>query len=89
MISKTDIIKSFLKQNYQQLKNKCILNKELFEDDKFPALRSSIFKLRCDFISKDDIKSINWKRPNEFLVKPKQESLIDICQGKLGNWYYL
>jgi hypothetical protein len=87
MNNKNDKIKSYLKQNYQQLKNDCILMKKLYEDDKFPAIMSSIFKIGNEFISTKDIKSINWKRPNEFLAKPKLGSFDNICQGKLGNWY--
>ena len=79
-------IKPFLNQNYERIKAECLKSNKLFEDDKFPANDSSIYR-KVNFIHKD-IK-IEWIRPHEIFQNPKfiinGISGNDLDQGSLGN----
>lgn len=82
---------AFLGQNFAELKKE-LLNKRkqgwnvLFEDRLFPASGISINKLKPDTACK-------WRRPKE--INPKAEfivdgtSLEDLCQGELGDCWFL
>ena len=56
--------KPYLNQNYQELKDKCLKSKKLFEDDKFKANNSSLAKFKVP-------DNISWKRPHEIFENPQ------------------
>lgn len=79
-------IKPYLNQNFELLKEACLLNGSLFEDATFPANESSIWKA-----NKPDCEKIYWKRPFEFISNPQfivnNIEPSDLTQGQLGNWF--
>ena len=78
--------KPYLNQNYQELKDKCLKSKKLFEDDKFKANNSSLAKFKVP-------ENISWKRPHEICENP--QFIVDfiepndIDQGSLGNCWFI
>ncbi|RNA25140.1 calpain-2 catalytic subunit-like [Brachionus plicatilis] len=79
--------KSFLNQNFDELKKKCLQNKILFEDNTFPANKLSISN------KTNDGESYIWKRPFElcpnpvFLVEENPSWFIN--QGQLGDCWLI
>ena len=59
--------KLYLNQNYQDIKNACLSQQgSLFEDDKFPASKSSLGKY------KTPSTNVTWKRPHEIVENPQR-----------------
>ena len=80
-------VQPFLGQEYQVLKVKNLKSRSLFEDDKFPANRKSLYRFKPLF---DDTEVV-WRRPKEITLHPKfisDEKInpLDIVQGNLENW---
>uniref|UniRef100_A0A8C5QDE2 Uncharacterized protein n=1 Tax=Leptobrachium leishanense TaxID=445787 RepID=A0A8C5QDE2_9ANUR len=75
----------YLDQGYQELRAQCLASGKLFEDDKFPADKSSL--------GKDEDVEVVWLRPSEITLKPQfiegGATRDDIRQGKLGNCWFL
>ncbi|XP_043536953.1 calpain-9 [Chiloscyllium plagiosum] len=75
------------KATYQELKNLCLTQGVLYEDPEFPADESSLF------YSEKPAVSFEWKRPKEISSNPKfvidGASRTDICQGDLGDCWFL
>ncbi|XP_078263215.1 calpain-3 [Rhinoraja longicauda] len=81
-----DIIKA-KSDVFQNLKRECLRKGVLFEDLEFPADDSSLFyKQLLPF-------KLEWKRPVEICENPKfiigGASRTDICQGDLGDCWFL
>ena len=76
--------KPYLNQSYAEIKQRCLQSKRLFEDDKFPAAKSSMGRFRVE-------KSVEWRRPREFVNNPQfivnTIEPNDIDQGILGDWW--
>ncbi|XP_062406279.1 calpain-3-like [Sardina pilchardus] len=74
-------------KTFQELRDKYVRKKVLFEDPLFPANNSSLFKTRRAPL---DIK---WKRPREICENPQfiigGADRTDICQGDLGDCWLL
>ncbi|XP_067847282.1 calpain-3 [Heptranchias perlo] len=72
---------------FQQLKDECLRKGVLFEDEDFPADNSSLF------YSQALPFKLEWKRPSEICENPKfiigGASRTDICQGDLGDCWFL
>ncbi|XP_078089661.1 calpain-3-like isoform X6 [Mustelus asterias] len=72
---------------FQQLKEECLRKGVLFEDEEFPANDSSLF------YSQALPFKLEWKRPPEICENPKfiigGASRTDICQGDLGDCWFL
>ncbi|GCB70233.1 calpain-3-like isoform X4 [Scyliorhinus torazame] len=82
----------FYEQNFVTLKQECLQKKILFEDDMFPATVESLgYKELGQKSTK--VKNILWKRPKEICDNPKfiigGASRTDICQGDLGDCWFL
>ncbi|XP_078397896.1 calpain-9 isoform X1 [Cetorhinus maximus] len=75
------------KPTYQELKKQCLDQGVLYEDPEFPADESSLF------YSDKPAVSFEWKRPKEISSDPKfvidGASRTDICQGDLGDCWFL
>ncbi|XP_062928576.1 calpain-8-like [Mobula hypostoma] len=75
----------FLKQCYRTLVKGCLRNACLFEDPLFPATRASLGDVRQQVVF--------WRRPHEIHSKPQffvgGASRFDVCQGKVGNCWFL
>jgi hypothetical protein len=76
--------KSYLNQNFEELKKQCLTRKKLFEDEKFPANQASISK------KPNEPSQIVWKRPHEIVSNPQfvvnGVQPTDLDQGEIGNW---
>uniref|UniRef100_UPI00398E71E5 LOW QUALITY PROTEIN: calpain-3-like n=1 Tax=Pristiophorus japonicus TaxID=55135 RepID=UPI00398E71E5 len=72
---------------FQHLKDDCLQKGILFEDEVFPADDSSLF-----YTQNLPVK-LEWKRPPEICENPKfiigGASRTDICQGDLGDCWFL
>ncbi|XP_043554228.1 calpain-3 isoform X15 [Chiloscyllium plagiosum] len=82
----------FNEQNFVTLKRDCLQKNILFEDDTFPASVESLgYKELGQKSTK--VKNILWKRPKEICENPKfiigGASRTDICQGDLGDCWFL
>lgn len=75
------------KQNYDEIKRKCLQNNELWEDPLFPAVDISIFH------SQKPPKPFEWKRPHDIAKDPQLfvggASQFDVAQGELGDCWFL
>ncbi|KAM5146778.1 calpain-2 catalytic subunit-like [Mantella aurantiaca] len=82
----------FLGQDYNQLLQKCLQEKRLFEDPHFTAQPKSLGYNKLGPWSPDTV-GIQWKRPQEICHLPQfiSEDMkwTDICQGHLGNCWFL
>uniref|UniRef100_UPI00358FD4E1 calpain-2 catalytic subunit-like n=1 Tax=Myxine glutinosa TaxID=7769 RepID=UPI00358FD4E1 len=83
---------SYCGQDYQKLKEECLRNGSLFEDDRFPAAPSSLgFKELGPHSSKT--RGVQWVRPKDMLPQPQfivgGADRTDICQGSLGDCWLL
>lgn len=84
----------FQKQNYDEIKNKLLENKTLFEDEFFPKANSSLYKgekpVKGFLQDKngDDLEIV-WKRPSEIIENPQflvgEYSRKDLHQGSIGK----
>ncbi|XP_069806781.1 calpain-3 isoform X2 [Dendropsophus ebraccatus] len=74
-------------KNFEQLRDKYLQKKVLFEDWDFPANDSSLF-----YSQKLPVK-FEWKRPPEICENPQfiigGANRTDICQGDLGDCWFL
>ncbi|CAF1103542.1 unnamed protein product, partial [Brachionus calyciflorus] len=76
--------KPYLEQNYEVLKSNCLKSGKLFEDDKFPANDTSLYRFQ-----KFKTGKISWKRPHEITQNP--QFIVDFIepndldQGQIGN----
>uniref|UniRef100_A0A8D0GBG5 Calpain-3 n=1 Tax=Sphenodon punctatus TaxID=8508 RepID=A0A8D0GBG5_SPHPU len=87
IISRNQPIIGVREKTFQDLHKKCLEKKILFEDLDFPANESSLF-----FSQKLPIK-FEWKRPTEICENPRfiigGANRTDICQGELGDCWFL
>ncbi|KAI9519969.1 Calpain-2 catalytic subunit [Dissostichus eleginoides] len=82
----------YLNQDFESLRNSCLERGQLFQDDCFEPLPSSLgFKDLGPNSYK--VQGIQWKRPRELCSKPQfiieNASRTDICQGALGDCWLL
>ncbi|GCC35805.1 hypothetical protein chiPu_0014293 [Chiloscyllium punctatum] len=87
IINRNKHIKCDKSEVFQQVKDECLRKGVLFEDDEFPANESSLFySVALPF-------KLEWKRPPEICENPKfiigGASRTDICQGDLGDCWFL
>ncbi|XP_016105888.1 calpain-2 catalytic subunit-like [Sinocyclocheilus grahami] len=82
----------FNKQDYQTLKQECLVKKTLFCDPTFPAESDS---LGYNELGRYSFKTrgVQWKRPKELCSNPEfivdGAKRTDICQGALGDCWLL
>ncbi|KAH0620650.1 hypothetical protein JD844_021317 [Phrynosoma platyrhinos] len=74
-------------KTFHELHKKCLKKKILYEDPDFPANESSLF-----YSQKLPVK-FEWKRPPEICENPRfiidGANRTDICQGELGDCWFL
>ncbi|KAG9478196.1 hypothetical protein GDO78_013284, partial [Eleutherodactylus coqui] len=82
----------YLGQDYRTLLQECLQRKVLFEDPHFPADATSLGYNKLGPWSAET-RGIQWKRPQEITQHPQfiSENMkwTDICQGQLGNCWFL
>uniref|UniRef100_A0A3Q3XKG2 Calpain-2 catalytic subunit n=1 Tax=Mola mola TaxID=94237 RepID=A0A3Q3XKG2_MOLML len=82
----------YLKQDFEQLRQRCLDTGRLFQDDTFPALPSSLGFNELGSGSYK-IRGVTWQRPTELTCDPEfivsGASRTDICQGALGDCWLL
>ncbi|XP_038639136.1 calpain-3-like isoform X9 [Scyliorhinus canicula] len=87
IISRNKDVVSVKSEIFHNLKEECLRKGVLFEDEEFPANDSSLF------YTKDMPFKLEWKRPPEICDNPKfiigGASRTDICQGDLGDCWFL
>ncbi|XP_054584495.1 calpain-14 [Eptesicus fuscus] len=78
------------RQDYEALKERCLRDGCLFEDDTFPATLSSI---GSGHLLQKLPGHLQWRRPTELHVNPHFYSAtakrLDLCQGLLGDCWFL
>ncbi|XP_057569243.1 calpain-12 [Hippopotamus amphibius kiboko] len=88
----TNSPKPFQGQNYKAIQAACLDEGVLFQDPYFPAGPDA---LGYDQLGPDSekTKGVEWKRPYEFCTEPQficeDMSRTDVCQGSLGNCWFL
>ncbi|XP_072823230.1 calpain-12 isoform X2 [Vicugna pacos] len=84
--------KLFRGQNYNAIRAACLDEGILFQDPYFPAGPDSLGYNQLGPNSKK-AKGVEWKRPHEFCAEPQficeDMSRTDVCQGSLGNCWFL
>ncbi|ROI33805.1 Calpain-3 [Anabarilius grahami] len=88
ILSRNETVKDARRlKEFQELKDKYVCKRVLFEDPLFPAQVSSLF-----FSEKFPLK-LEWKRPSEICSNPQfilgGANRTDICQGDLGDCWLL
>ncbi|KAJ7403177.1 calpain-3-like [Pitangus sulphuratus] len=87
IISRNQPIISVKEKTYEELHKKCLEKNILYEDPDFPPNDSSLF-----YSQKSPVK-FEWKRPHEICENPRfiigGANRTDICQGELGNCWFL
>uniref|UniRef100_A0A7M4FNW1 Calpain-3 n=1 Tax=Crocodylus porosus TaxID=8502 RepID=A0A7M4FNW1_CROPO len=87
IISRNQPIIKVQEKTYAELHKKCLEKKILYEDPDFPPNDSSLF-----YSQKLPIK-FEWKRPREICENPRfilgGANRTDICQGELGDCWFL
>ncbi|XP_043998086.1 calpain-A-like [Gambusia affinis] len=80
----------FLNQNYQQLKEYCLIRRLRFVDDTFPPDHNSIGR---KILKQEDLVKVKWVRPSELVPKPSfivdGVSRFDFGQGRAGNCWFV
>ncbi|KAM6202076.1 calpain-3 isoform 7-T7 [Rhynchocyon petersi] len=78
-------------QDFVVLKQRCLAQKQLFEDCVFPTNAQALGSLELS--QKTKMKAITWKRPKEICENPRfiigGANRTDICQGDLGDCWFL
>uniref|UniRef100_A0A8D2JJM9 Calpain-3 n=1 Tax=Varanus komodoensis TaxID=61221 RepID=A0A8D2JJM9_VARKO len=87
ILSRNQPIIGVKEKTFHELHRKCLEKKILYEDPDFPANDSSLF-----FSQKLPVK-FEWKRPLEICENPRfiigGANRSDICQGELGDCWFL
>uniref|UniRef100_A0A673NGI0 Calpain-3 n=1 Tax=Sinocyclocheilus rhinocerous TaxID=307959 RepID=A0A673NGI0_9TELE len=88
ILSRNETVKDARRlKDFQELRDKYVLKKVLFEDPLFPAEDSSLF-----YSEKFPLK-LEWKRPSDICSNPQfilgGANRTDICQGDLGDCWLL
>uniref|UniRef100_A0A8C8B022 Calpain-3 n=1 Tax=Otus sunia TaxID=257818 RepID=A0A8C8B022_9STRI len=87
IISRNQPIIRVKEKTYEELHKKCLEKNILYEDPDFPPNESSLF-----YSQKIPIK-FEWKRPSEICENPRfiigGANRTDICQGELGDCWFL
>ncbi|XP_051731403.1 calpain-3b [Ctenopharyngodon idella] len=88
ILSRNEAVKDARRlKEFQELKDKYVRKRVLFEDPLFPAQDSSLF-----FSEKFPLK-LEWRRPSEICSNPQfilgGANRTDICQGDLGDCWLL
>ncbi|KAK7133097.1 hypothetical protein R3I94_015100 [Phoxinus phoxinus] len=88
ILSRNEAVKDARRlKEFQELKDKYVRKKVIFEDPLFPAQDSSLF-----YSEKFPLK-LEWKRPSEICSNPQfilgGANRTDICQGDLGDCWLL
>ncbi|KAL1253650.1 hypothetical protein QQF64_015879 [Cirrhinus molitorella] len=88
ILSRNEAVKDARRlKDFQELRDKYVSKKVLFEDPLFPAQDSSLF-----YSEKFPLK-LEWKRPSEICSNPQfilgGANRTDICQGDLGDCWLL
>uniref|UniRef100_H3C151 Calpain-2 catalytic subunit n=1 Tax=Tetraodon nigroviridis TaxID=99883 RepID=H3C151_TETNG len=82
----------YLNQDFESLRESCLERGELFQDEYFEALPSSLGYNELGPGSYK-VRGITWRRPTELCSKPQfiveNASRTDICQGALGDCWLL
>ncbi|KAM9344562.1 calpain-2 catalytic subunit-like [Symphorus nematophorus] len=82
----------YLNQDYESLRASCLERGQLFNDDCFEPLPSSLGYNELGPNSYK-VRGITWKRPTELCCNPKfiveNATRTDICQGALGDCWLL
>uniref|UniRef100_A0A3B4VJT7 Calpain-2 catalytic subunit n=1 Tax=Seriola dumerili TaxID=41447 RepID=A0A3B4VJT7_SERDU len=82
----------YLNQDYEALRQRCFETGQLFQDETFPALPSS---LGFNELGPSSYKTrgVSWRRPTELTSDPEfivsGATRTDICQGALGDCWLL
>uniref|UniRef100_A0A3B3XTV9 Calpain catalytic domain-containing protein n=1 Tax=Poecilia mexicana TaxID=48701 RepID=A0A3B3XTV9_9TELE len=80
----------FLNQDFQQLKEYCLIRRVRFIDDMFPPDHRSIGR---DILQPADLVRVEWVRPSKIVPKPSfivdGVSRFDFGQGLVGNCWFL
>uniref|UniRef100_A0A3Q3G423 Calpain catalytic domain-containing protein n=1 Tax=Labrus bergylta TaxID=56723 RepID=A0A3Q3G423_9LABR len=80
----------FLNQDFQQLKQYCLIRRVRFVDDMFPPDRNSIGE---GLLSPTDMARVVWLRPGKLVPNPSFTvdgvSRFDFGQGLVGNCWFL
>ncbi|XP_025889252.1 calpain-3 isoform X2 [Nothoprocta perdicaria] len=87
IISRNQHIIRVKEKSYEELHKKCLEENILYEDPDFPPNETSLF-----YSQKIPIK-FEWKRPREICENPRfiigGANRTDICQGELGDCWFL
>ncbi|KGL84329.1 Calpain-3, partial [Tinamus guttatus] len=87
IISRNQHIIRVKEKTYEELHKKCLEENILYEDPDFPPNETSLF-----YSQKIPIK-FEWKRPREICENPRfiigGANRTDICQGELGDCWFL
>ncbi|XP_062973735.1 calpain-3 [Elgaria multicarinata webbii] len=87
ILSRNQPIVGVKEKTFHELHKKCLEKKRLYEDPDFPANDTSLF-----FSQKLPVK-FEWKRPPEICENPRfiigGANRSDICQGELGDCWFL
>ncbi|XP_062824207.1 calpain-3 [Anolis carolinensis] len=87
ILSRNQPIIGAKEKTFHELHKKCLEKKILYEDPDFPANESSLF-----YSQKLPVK-FEWKRPPEICENPRfiigGANRTDICQGELGDCWFL
>ncbi|XP_019749396.1 calpain-2 catalytic subunit-like [Hippocampus comes] len=82
--------KSFFSQDFQKLKQYCLVQRVRYIDEKFPPDRSAI---GMDLLGASDLDRVVWLRPAKISLHPSfiqsGVSRFDFGQGVLGNCWFL
>ncbi|XP_078517221.1 calpain-1 catalytic subunit-like isoform X1 [Lissotriton helveticus] len=85
-------VNPYLGQKYQDLRQQCLRKGQLFEDPYFPASPPSLGYSKLGPRS-EETQGVSWKRPQEICQLPQfvsqDMSRTDVCQGILGNCWFL
>uniref|UniRef100_A0A3B5M044 Calpain catalytic domain-containing protein n=1 Tax=Xiphophorus couchianus TaxID=32473 RepID=A0A3B5M044_9TELE len=80
----------FLNQDFQQLKEYCVIRRVRFIDDMFPPDHRSIGR---DVLQPADLVRVEWVRPSKIVPNPSfivdGVSRFDFGQGMVGNCWFL